>query len=318
MGIRFFCPRGHKLNVKAELAGKIGICPKCGEKMMIPLVSTREPGEKKTSDQENRMVKSLDVVSDHPVSEGISNEMINSGGSGLLDDLANLQSDYLVESPSVGDDFDPEEKSVGIEQIPSTPISDPLPKDPSSVSSPVLPASPASASVPNTSSQLLSDPAVLWYVRAGDHQSYGPASGAIIQSWIQERRIGPSMLVWREGWSTWLEARNVFPELESIFHANSPDPPAIPSPSSSVISDLPVVDADEPSQTIAEQKKIARKKKAHRDLMIVISLIVVIIVLITLLCFILFKQKNTDHSSAPVLSMSLIFNDCPFSKDHVL
>ena len=29
MGIRCYCPQGHKLNVKAEQAGKIGICPKC-------------------------------------------------------------------------------------------------------------------------------------------------------------------------------------------------------------------------------------------------------------------------------------------------
>src|SRR6185369_10065507 len=42
MGIKFHCPNGHKLNVKAFLAGKRGICPKCGTKMLIPTVS--EPG----------------------------------------------------------------------------------------------------------------------------------------------------------------------------------------------------------------------------------------------------------------------------------
>lgn len=42
MGIRFYCPKGHKLNVKTELAGKVGVCPKCGERMLIPLTSTRE------------------------------------------------------------------------------------------------------------------------------------------------------------------------------------------------------------------------------------------------------------------------------------
>lgn len=39
MGIKFHCPKGHKLNVKAFLAGKKGICPKCGTKMLIPTVS---------------------------------------------------------------------------------------------------------------------------------------------------------------------------------------------------------------------------------------------------------------------------------------
>ncbi len=39
MGIKFHCPQGHKLNVKAFLAGKKGVCPKCGTKVRIPLQS---------------------------------------------------------------------------------------------------------------------------------------------------------------------------------------------------------------------------------------------------------------------------------------
>jgi hypothetical protein len=36
MGIRFYCPSGHKLNVKAFLAGKRGICPECDVKFIVP------------------------------------------------------------------------------------------------------------------------------------------------------------------------------------------------------------------------------------------------------------------------------------------
>ncbi len=36
MGIRFSCPNGHKLNVKAHLAGKRAICPHCGSKVVVP------------------------------------------------------------------------------------------------------------------------------------------------------------------------------------------------------------------------------------------------------------------------------------------
>lgn len=36
MGIRFSCPNGHNLNVKAFLAGKRAICPHCGMKVMVP------------------------------------------------------------------------------------------------------------------------------------------------------------------------------------------------------------------------------------------------------------------------------------------
>lgn len=40
MGIRFHCPNGHRLNVKAALAGRRGVCPHCGVKFPIPQAST--------------------------------------------------------------------------------------------------------------------------------------------------------------------------------------------------------------------------------------------------------------------------------------
>ena len=41
MGIRFYCPNGHKLNVKEFQAGRKGICPFCAAKILIPTESTR-------------------------------------------------------------------------------------------------------------------------------------------------------------------------------------------------------------------------------------------------------------------------------------
>lgn len=42
MGIRFACPNGHPLHVKAELAGKRGICPECQVRFTIPQPSTAD------------------------------------------------------------------------------------------------------------------------------------------------------------------------------------------------------------------------------------------------------------------------------------
>jgi hypothetical protein len=42
MGIRVFCPNGHKLNVKSFLAGKRGVCPHCGAKFDIPAAKSNE------------------------------------------------------------------------------------------------------------------------------------------------------------------------------------------------------------------------------------------------------------------------------------
>jgi hypothetical protein len=39
MGVRFECPQGHQLHVKAHLAGKRGVCPACGAKFVVPSFS---------------------------------------------------------------------------------------------------------------------------------------------------------------------------------------------------------------------------------------------------------------------------------------
>jgi hypothetical protein len=49
MGIRFFCPNGHKLNVKEFQRGLTGICPHCGARVRIPLTSTRRSSRAKKS-----------------------------------------------------------------------------------------------------------------------------------------------------------------------------------------------------------------------------------------------------------------------------
>jgi hypothetical protein len=66
MGIKFHCPKGHKLNVKAFLAGKKGVCPKCGIRLRIP--TTSEPG----------------LDSDLEESDATHGEAVKSNGSGAV------------------------------------------------------------------------------------------------------------------------------------------------------------------------------------------------------------------------------------------
>lgn len=42
MGIVAYCPSGHRVKVKDQFAGKKGICPTCGARFRIPLVSAEE------------------------------------------------------------------------------------------------------------------------------------------------------------------------------------------------------------------------------------------------------------------------------------
>jgi hypothetical protein len=43
VGIVAFCPQGHRVKVKDQLAGRKGVCPTCGARFRIPLESVAEP-----------------------------------------------------------------------------------------------------------------------------------------------------------------------------------------------------------------------------------------------------------------------------------
>ncbi|MDR2116594.1 MAG: DUF4339 domain-containing protein [Planctomycetaceae bacterium] len=161
MGIRFFCPNGHKLNVKEHLAGKAGFCPECGARLIIPLQSTRKSS------------KELNEISEHKKN------------SPEIDSV----------SPAISAQPKPTEIPAANQILKSEKISN-------------------SEKIINP---ILQDQTVVWYIQVPGGQQYGPVTGQIIHSWIQERRIEPTMLIWREGWENWLEAKNVFTELENII-----------------------------------------------------------------------------------------------------
>ncbi|MGA2796290.1 MAG: DUF4339 domain-containing protein [Thermoguttaceae bacterium] len=54
---------------------------------------------------------------------------------------------------------------------------------------------------------------VVWYVRPPSGGQYGPAAGKLMRQWLNEGRISPDTLVWREGWRDWQQASAVFRQL---------------------------------------------------------------------------------------------------------
>lgn len=68
MGIKFYCPQGHKLNVKSFLAGKKGVCPHCGTKVRIPLESQRGGAhDDQARDDESPEPEESDISSESPL-----------------------------------------------------------------------------------------------------------------------------------------------------------------------------------------------------------------------------------------------------------
>ena len=61
MGIRFYCPNGHKLHVKEFQAGRRGVCPYCGVSVDIPLTSTRESSKGKSTHKHSEDEESINL-----------------------------------------------------------------------------------------------------------------------------------------------------------------------------------------------------------------------------------------------------------------
>lgn len=67
MGIRFYCPNGHRLNVKAFLAGKRAKCPHCGAKVRVPTESTLGHPPEQSAPMQGRKIAHFPSVSGETV-----------------------------------------------------------------------------------------------------------------------------------------------------------------------------------------------------------------------------------------------------------
>jgi hypothetical protein len=182
MGIKFLCPNGHKMNVKAFLAGKRGKCPKCG-------ASVRIPQETPASDSGEDLL-----------AEPGQPEAVQASRSGTA----------VATSPAV--------TAVAISQSaptarPVLPIGAPaIPTGPA-----VLPGpQPVAASHSGPVDPISQAPNSIWYVRPPSGGQYGPARGDIMRKWVSEGRVSGDSLVWREGLPEWQTAGQLFPSLAGI------------------------------------------------------------------------------------------------------
>jgi len=234
MGIRFYCPNGHKLNVKEFQAGRKGICPYCGARIQIPTESTRQPSKKKKKRGAKRR---------EGMTAGAPGSGAGGGPPGLAFGPGAARAARLPDSgPAAADTVE----SLAAEPPHQGPVDDapfgfpsmipsPLPSPevglpnplpvPAGVAPLVLPTSvPAEPALP--ASPAVTDPLTeagdaVWYVRPASGGQFGPASGEVMRSWLGQGRVGADSLVWREGWPDWRQAAKVFPQLG----AGRPDPP---------------------------------------------------------------------------------------------
>lgn len=249
MGIRVFCPNGHRLNLKSHLAGKQGVCPHCGMTVNIPsLEKAEELGMLKNPRLTGReglaagdfgglngsrggaatlTMEAAQPVSDVPCEPSLASPYSKTNGSGTNGSAASHQDDRAaerlddggIEIPLRGDASPAAAKRSPSSAVGSATVADPAP---------------TAAPVENEVDPIAENPQAVWYVRTPQGGQYGPAAGDIMRKWIAEGRVQADFWVWREGWGDWQKASASIPSLrQSTLASSAPAAAAIASAASS-------------------------------------------------------------------------------------
>jgi hypothetical protein len=272
MGIKFLCPNGHKLHVKAFLGGKKAICPKCGARVVVPAETPADAVSQSTAPtslsgtREQQAVEPLEAT--------------------LVDDAI----ESMTTAPA----------DIGLEVDPR-------------------------AAGRNPPDAIAEAPSAVWYVRPASGGQFGPASGPIMRSWLEQGRVGANSLVWRDGWSEWRSAADAFPELASQLAAPGA---AVGPPGARVVNGMPPLPANlplghvvegvpavppsvNPPLTMPPLAQAARKRRRKNDVRLITSAILGVIVLILVIALVLVFRAQSAPSDAQTQEPSAADEESP-------
>lgn len=256
MGIKFHCPNGHKLNVKSFLAGKKGVCPKCGIRVRIPTASEEAA--------DDSGIGAAQVAAGVAVAAGLPAAGANGSarpGPAVVAAPTNRLPAPTMPGPVMPAPAMPMGTAVAVPAmpVPAMPV-------------PAMPLPPAVAAA----DPIAEAPGATWYVRPPGGGQYGPARGDVMRKWIAEGRVSSDSLVWREGWADWRNASQLFPNLASAGTAAGP-----------VIA-APIATSSTPS---AAARYRPRKSGNGMAIVFLVGLAFVCVVLVGVLVYVLTMAK---------------------------
>ncbi|MEX2113295.1 MAG: DUF4339 domain-containing protein [Pirellulales bacterium] len=188
---------------------------------------------------------------------------------------------------------------------------------------------------PATQDAISSAPEAVWYVRPASGGQFGPASGDVMRSWLNDGRVSASSLVWRAGWSDWQTAASVFPQLanDSVVagtplatspagtmvlpsvHASRGGPAGNSGslPQGYVVQTIPTVEpATAPHDAgVSALSHTVRRRRRQRDVRLYTSAVLAVIsVILMIVLFVVFRRgdpptKPATTESAPIGGSSI-------------
>ncbi|HZZ29525.1 MAG TPA: DUF4339 domain-containing protein [Pirellulales bacterium] len=269
MGIKFYCPNGHKVHVKSFLAGKKGLCPKCGVRIDIPLESVKRDRTKAAAIASS----ATDVADDE-------------------DDAEEEEITTIPSEPAVVSRQTPALSSPNGSMITASPKPNDLGVDLSALSGSGAAEDlllPAGSHPPVASIRSSSD----WYVQTAAGQQYGPVDETALRMWISEGRVSPDDMLWREGWPHWQSAASVFPQWHSNQTAGQPQP--VSAVASSL--DDPLAEAVRGTASTATPATWLRQRhRGKREIRATLSLVLLglVVLLFALLLYVFFVREPPD------------------------
>lgn len=296
MGIRFRCQAcANKVNVKDFLAGKRGICPKCGARFTIPeqsdpefLAAAEEPEPEATPAAAAPVAASPVIVVNTPQQPAGSLPI----GAPIAAATAAGHSPLTASA-----------QAFAAPQQPAAPTQPALP-------TPGFPAAPPPGAPRDP---FLEAPAAQWYVRHASGQQYGPAPAPTMQKWLAEGRVPGDGMVWREGWSDWQVASLVFPQLTAppvpvargpVAAPFAPQPGMFPGPAAApalaAVNNPFAFDAAPAAGTTSPASQFIHQRRDNSRMMLIISIILLFAIAIVggVLWYVLTKGKDEDEDVA--------------------
>lgn len=182
MGIAAVCPNGHRIKVKDSLAGRKGICPKCGASFRIPTRATgtaQSPTAAAGAGLPTARIVSIDprVAASLPVAFA--------AGESPGDGAAAPRRERMVPQSDAPPDF--------------TPVADDAV------------AAPPAARAFGAHATLGERPDLAWCVAVRGGAPSAPLDAAAMHAWLDSGAATVDHVVWRTDWPDWRPLGDVFP-----------------------------------------------------------------------------------------------------------